>query len=582
MSKSLDRFNLTVLCQYHSKKCNLLCCFSGCRQRALCSDCFPTHDFTHLSSIVPLDSKSHFTPNLFTKQILEIESDIVILQDKIKKEQDALYKELDKFLNEIQENVSKKIINFRRKIVQFTEEFNEYYDQVFLKFLHVLRHEYTEVDNIIKMDQEYFSSDRVQKLLIKQHALENEIIPTLKKQAQYVRHELKKRYIKLQKNDIFSMIDEKFNEMFHVNSFIVCNKPPKNFTLESVTSRNEKNEIQKFFTSSLKNDYAAKQNVDIFTYSENFPLPNFKDGSSVKTPISYSNCLPRHFELSSHKEIIKSLINLNDGESFASGSADNIIKIWDLTTCNLKSEIQTYHKEMHAICYLNDLNYIITAGKDMNIRIWDLYNSKCRKIIKEAHSNTIYCLLYLRDKSSFVSGSADKLIKMWEISTGKLLFIFQGHENTIKSFCFLNGIYCFASGGSDALIKIWDLTQNQCKQTLSGHDSPIYCMEYYANKKLLFSGGHDKKIRIWEVFEEGFMKTLEGHNDGVFCLKLVNFDKNLISCGGDFLIKIWDFMNEECVLVLKGHQEIVSSVIAMKNDILISGGWDHKILLWKL
>jgi len=579
MLKSLDQFNLTVMCKYHNKQCNLLCCFKGCHERALCSDCFPIHDFVHLSSIVPLDSKSHFTPNLFTKQILDIESETVLLQEKVKKQQDDLYKELDKFLNEIQDSVVKKISSFRRKLIKFTEDFNVYYEKIFLKFLNTLKNEYSDIDEIIKLDKEYFSSDRVHKLLVKQHSLENEIIPNLRKQSQMVHQEIQNRYIKLQKNDIFSLIDEKFNELFQINSFLICNKLPRNFSYQSTAQTNE---IQKFFMSSNKNDFQPKQNANIFTYSDSFPLPNLQENNTNKLPISYSKSIPRHFELTIHKDIIKTLINLNDSNSFASGSGDNIIKIWDLTSCKVKTELQVYHKEMHAICFIPDMNYLITTGKDLNIRVWDMDSYKCRKIIKEAHNKTIYCLLYLRDKSTFLSGSGDKTIKMWEISSGKLMFIFQGHENSIKCLFFLNGLYCFSSGGSDALIKIWDLTQNQCKQTLLGNEGPIHCFEYLPSKQWLFSGGHEKKIKIWELFEDGFIKTLDGHNDGVFCLKLLNFEKNIISGGGDFLIKIWDFMKEECVLILKGHQEIVSSVIVIKNDILVSGGWDHKLVLWKL
>lgn len=575
MSKSLEQFNLSVICQYHNKKCNLLCCFPGCIQRALCGECFSSHDYAHLTNVVALDSKSHFTPNLFTKQIVDMESEVILLQEKIKSNQNELYKELDKFIKEIQESFSKKIASFRRKLIKFVEHFNDFYDKQFLSFLDVLRKEYMDIDKIIKIDKDYFSSERVHNLLSKQNALETKIIPDLKHQNKILFQTIQARHIKLQKNDIFSIIDEKFNDLFQLHSFISCNKFPEN----SKSSFQPKNEITIFFENSLKKQTLT--NVNVFTFSDKFPLPKLQE-INKRIPFSYGVSIPRHFEIGYHKDIIKSLINLRESHIYASTSGDNIIKLWDLKTGKSQLEIQTYHKEMHAVCFVPEINLLLTTGKDLNIRIWDMDNNKCKRIIKDAHRKTIYCLVYLNDKTSFISGSGDALIKMWEISTGKLLNIFEGHENSIKSLFYIEEFYCFTSGGGDCLIKIWDLTQNKCKHTLIGHDGMINCFEYLEKKHWLFSGAQENKIKIWELFEDGYIKTLNGHNDGVYCLKLVNFNENLVSGGGDFLIKIWDYMKEDCILVLKGHQEIVSSVIIIRNDIFISGGWDHKIIFWKL
>ena len=576
MSKSLDQFNLTVICQSHNKKCNLLCCFSGCRERALCSECFSSHDYSHLSSIVPLDSKSHFTPNLFSKQILEIESEILSQEAKVKNLQDDLYKEIDKFLQDIEESFRKKIASFRRQILKFVEDFNGYYKKIFKNFLNVLKKEYLEIDKIIKLDKDYFSSERVHHLLIKQNELETNIIPSLRKQTLIIIREINNRFIKLQKNDVFLLIDEKFKKIFQIQSFISCSKHNQLLPTES---NFQTKEIKKLFSNSSKKE---NNNTNAFTFSDRFPLPKYEEIPNTKLPFVYSNRIPQHFEICLHKDIIKNLVTLKENHIFASVSGDNIIKIWDLKNEKSKGEMQVYHKETHAVCFIPDRNFMITAGKDLNIRVWDMENYKCKKIINEAHTKTIYCLLYLKDGATLVSGAGDGLVKMWDFITGKLLNVFSGHENSVKCLFFLKDLYCFSSGGSDSCIKIWDITQNKLKYNLNGHEGTVNCFEYLQNKHWLFSGGQEKKIKIWELFEDGFIKTLEGHNDGVFCLKLVNYEHNLISGGGDFLIKIWDFLNEKCVLVLKAHQEIVSSIIAIRNDIFVSGGWDHKVIFWKL
>lgn len=589
MSQLGDNFNLAVVCQYHNKKCNLLCCYPGCHERALCSECFSIHDYSHLSNIVPLDSKSHFTPNLFTKKILEIESDITSLKENVKNQENDIYKEVDKFINEIQEKILKKVSTFKNKIVKFIQEFNEHYEKIFMDFLNELKKEYMDIDRIIKIDKEYFSSDRIHNLLLKQQTLENKIIPDLVKKAEIIHSEIKKRFIKIQKNEILMTMDEKFNDLFKVRHVIRCNKFTESIYSELTQTNN--NDLQTFMKSlSATNQNYLLQSADVFSFSETFPLPNFQENFKIKEKnnniipiIAYAKSLPRSYELKdAHRDIIRCLLLNQEKKSLISCSSDNIIKIWDLYNGKCQNEIQAYHKELFCVCHVWQMNLLLTSGKDLNIRIWDLDNYKCKNIIKQAHTKTIHSLLYLDDGKSFISGSGDGLIKMWDLRTGKNLFIFQGHENSVRSLFFLKHLFCFVSGSNDSSIKIWDLTQNRCKETLYGHESGIFCFEFLQEKNFLFSAGQEKRIRIWDLLDSKNIKNLFGHDDGVFCMKLINEGRNLVSGGGDFLVKFWDFIKEECVLTLKGHKEVVSSILVVRNNLIITGGWDHKVIFWSV
>jgi WD40 repeat protein len=76
--------------------------------------------------------------------------------------------------------------------------------------------------------------------------------------------------------------------------------------------------------------------------------------------------------LSNHSGIINVLIKINN-EIFASGSNDNTIKLWNLTTMQLISTLTSHNGCINALLNvkLNDnITYLISGSEDKTVNIW--------------------------------------------------------------------------------------------------------------------------------------------------------------------------------------------------------------------
>ena len=53
--------------------------------------------------------------------------------------------------------------------------------------------------------------------------------------------------------------------------------------------------------------------------------------------------------------------------------------------------------------------------------------------------------------------------------------------------------------GQDKVIKLWDLGSGRRIKSMTGHTSTIYSLEYSRDGSLLASGSADETARIWDV-----------------------------------------------------------------------------------
>ncbi|CAK9786055.1 unnamed protein product [Cutaneotrichosporon oleaginosum] len=99
----------------------------------------------------------------------------------------------------------------------------------------------------------------------------------------------------------------------------------------------------------------------------------------------------------------------------ASGSMDNTVKIWDLTSGDCLRTL-TGHTSLVGLLGLSP-NRIVSAAADASLRVWDA-NSYELKHTLSSHAAAITC--FQHDETKVVSGS-DGTLKLWDIKTGRFI-----------------------------------------------------------------------------------------------------------------------------------------------------------------
>lgn len=193
--------------------------------------------------------------------------------------------------------------------------------------------------------------------------------------------------------------------------------------------------------------------------------------------------------------------------------------------------------------------------------IWkQLLNWKCLHTLTD-HSDVVKSVAISSKENIIASGSLDKTIKLWNLSTGELLHTFTGHSSAVIDVAFSPDGKTLASASNhelfDGSIKLWDVANKKFKQSLGKTLIALRtsCLAFSPDEQTL-ANGHigstliGATIDIWNLKKSKIEKTLCGHVWEVNSLAFSKDGRILVSGGLDGAVKIWNCYKEELLHTL--------------------------------
>jgi WD40 repeat protein len=293
--------------------------------------------------------------------------------------------------------------------------------------------------------------------------------------------------------------------------------------------------------------------------------------------------------LTGHSNWVLSVGFSPDGQTLASGSRDNTIKLWDVNTGKELQTLTGHSNLVLSVGFSPDGQTLASGGVDQTIKLWDVQTGKELRTLT-GHSHYVNSVGFSPDGQTLASGSYDKTIKLWDVQTGKVRHTLTGHSNWVFSVGFspdsLRGAaigQTLASGGVDQTIKLWDVQTGKELRTLTGHSHSVNSVGFSPDGQTLASGSRDNTIKLWDVNTGKELQTLTGHSNLVLSVGFSPDGYTLASGSGDNTIKLWDVRTGNLRHTLTGHSYFVRSVgFSPDGQTLASGSNDNTIKLWRL
>ena len=148
----------------------------------------------------------------------------------------------------------------------------------------------------------------------------------------------------------------------------------------------------------------------------------------------------------------------------------------------------------------------------------------------------------------------------------KLYRVISGHMGWVRCVTVEPGNEWFATGAADRVIKIWDLASGKLKLSLTGHVSVVRGLAVSSRQPYLFSCGEDRQVKCWDLEYNKVIRHYHGHLSAVYDLALHPTLDVLVSCGRDSVARVWDMRTKVNIHTLAGHTNTVTSVLTQSTD----------------
>jgi WD40 repeat protein len=266
----------------------------------------------------------------------------------------------------------------------------------------------------------------------------------------------------------------------------------------------------------------------------------------------------RNFEcvhtITEHKDEVSVAEFSTDGKKLLTASFDKTAIIWDATGKQpLMPPLEGHSEKITSAAFSPDGSKIATASFDNTIIVWESETGVNQQVLKD-HKDKIWSVVFSADGQYLASGSADKTAIVCMLGAGNKFVPtchLNGHTGTVNSVAFSPANSNIVTGSFDKIIKIWD--NNLVKEATKCSDSTgtIRSLAYLPNGKFLAAGYENNSIKIWNNETETLYKTLTWHGKGVNNLAIAPKGNMLVAVSSDTRISVWDTTTWE---LLKGYE----------------------------
>ncbi len=233
---------------------------------------------------------------------------------------------------------------------------------------------------------------------------------------------------------------------------------------------------------------------------------------------------------------------------------------------------QGHTASINTVDFAADSRSFISGSDDKTIKLWQVSNPKAVRTFK-GHKAAVTSVMFMPDGEGMISISKDKTLKLWSLSSGTELDSIK--IGRVTSTLLLPDASHILFGKLDGVVSLWNLLESKEICKFKRHKAAIYSIAFSHANNMLISASKDKTIKLWSLASCTEIATLKQHKKPINSIKLSPDSKYIISGSDDKTLKLWDVYSRKVIKSFT-HNAIVKSVAFSPNgQYVISAGGNY-------
>jgi hypothetical protein len=304
-------------------------------------------------------------------------------------------------------------------------------------------------------------------------------------------------------------------------------------------------------------------------------------GGAAQSSTPRTGPLPQPVVLSGHDNQVFCLaFNPANGGMVATGSADNTVRLWDVTTGQTTAVLRGHRDTVSGVAFSADGKTLATSSFDRTVRLWDVATARNTATL-EGHRDAIHDVAFNpSDGTMLATVSNDGTVRLWDVAIGGSSATLTGHTGLVISLAFSPDGRTLATGGDDQTVRLWDVATHQNTATVS--DLPgTQSLAFSPDGTTLAIAGEDNIVRMWDTASRRNVATLNGHLRQVQSVAFSPDGRTLATGAAE--VALWNVATGQTIRppVVPGGF-VFAIAFSPDGRTLAAGGDDSKVRLWNL
>jgi WD40 repeat protein len=254
--------------------------------------------------------------------------------------------------------------------------------------------------------------------------------------------------------------------------------------------------------------------------------------------------------------------------------------------CRVEPVVLRDNCEVYGVAFDPDGARIAAACADHTVKIWNITTGKVIHTLR-GHESDVFSVAFSPDRRHVASASADRTVRLWDVSDERELFQWSGHvgdyAGTACSVAFSPDGRSIVNGGEDGFATIWNVADGREVLRLpEKHENTAVCVAFSPDGALLATGSWGGVLRIWDARSGQLLRKIPAHAHRLSAVVFSPDSRRVATACFDRTVKVWEASSLQLLQTLRGHTGLVSGLSFSRDGrrIFSSGGEDKTVKVW--